>query len=219
MDIEVLNQLRKATETGIQNVLNELEDQSIELKIDEFNGHKREDLIIKFDRFEYHLNETGNKENVRIRLGIYLIDENELWTHSLEPIGSYITVYDLNNKLIDEFIDIESKERWFGMNSWIEILNNATPKSYYQIDSQEYEFICYINNTISLFQGRNFKLISFFILKSLDYLESKKIQNCIYFNEAKEYLKYLFYYLKNNNLVDPVFIEKHKIEERVKTKS
>ncbi len=222
MNIEILNELRRKTEKDIQNVFDELEKQSIELKIDEFNGHKREDFIIKFDRFEYHLNEDGEKEFVRIRLGIYLKDHEEIWMNFLEPVGEYITVYDLNREFIDEFINIKPKEASFGIDSWAKELNNIIPDSYYRRNVKEYEFVCYINNTISLFQGRNFMLVSLFINRSLDYLEkiqSEEPLKCPYIIKATEYLKYLFYYLKRNDLVDISFCEKHKIEERIKTKS
>ena len=222
MEIEFLNKIKEESEKDIQKVFDELERSSLEFGVDEFNGHKRDQFIIKFDRFEFHLNEQGEKEFTQIRIRIYLENKEDIWIDSLEPIGVYKAIYDINGECIDDFITIESKQQNFGIENWIEKLNNIIPESYYRRNVKEYEFVCYINNTISLFQGRNFKLVSLFIKRSLDYLDkiqNDKPLNCPYINKAKEYLKYLFYYLKNNDLLDMNIFEKYKIEERVKTKS
>ena len=49
MEIELLTRLKIKSEDGIQKVFDELENMSVEFGIDEYNGHKREELIIKFD--------------------------------------------------------------------------------------------------------------------------------------------------------------------------
>lgn len=213
MNIQALNKLKVETEKGIQNIFDELEKQSIEFDIDEFNGHKREEFIIKFDRFEYNLNENGEKEYIKVKLGIYIKDKDDIWVNSLEPIGDYRTVYDIEGVLIDEFINIKSKEKGFRIVYWIEILNKVIPDRYYKTNIPEYEFVTYINHTFSLFQGRNFEGVFIFLNRCLDYLEipkNKKLLDKIYLDKAKEYLKYLYFYLKNNELID---------EEKIKTKS
>lgn len=217
--IELLNKIRTETEERIQEVFDELEKNSKEFGIDEFGGHKRNDFIIKFDRFEYLLKENGEHEYIRIRLGIYLEDKENIWLNSLEPIGEYLTVYDLDFEFIDEFITIESKENNFGIRHWVEILNNVAPDRYCKRNILEYEFVTYINHSISLFQGRNFEGVAIFIKRCLDYLETptkKEKLDTTYLNSATEYLRELYYYLKRNNLID---IEKYNIEMRINTKS
>lgn len=222
MNLQTLNKLKIETEKGIQNVFDELEKQSVEFQIDEFNGHKREDFIIKFDRFEYHLNEKGEKEYLRVKLGIYIEDEDDVWVNALEPVGNYIQIYDFEETFIDEYFTIESKEKGFGIEHWIEILNNTTPKKYYRRNMPQYEFVTYINHTFSLFQGRNFEVVFTFLNRCICYLEipkNKKALDRFYLENAKEYLKYLYFYLKNNELIDEEKIKKNNIEERIKTKN
>ena len=98
-------------------------------------------------------------------------------------------------------------------------MNNIAPDRYCKRNIIEYEFVTYINHSISLFQGRNFEGAAIFIKRCLDYLETpskKEKLDTIYLNSATEYLKYLYYYLKRNNLID---IEKYNIEMRINTKS
>ena len=216
MEIELLNRLRKEAEKNIQKVFDNLENQS---EIDEFKGNRRNELIVKFDRFEYHLNEKGENEKVCIRMEIYL--ENDIWVNSLKPIGKYLSYFDLNGELIDEFITINAKNN-FDINYWIEILNKIIPKRYFKRNIPEYELVTYINHSIFLFQGGNFYGVLIFIKRSLDYLEiskNKELINSEYLEKVYLYLHSLFNYLKTNNLVDDIKMEKYNIEKRLKTKS
>lgn len=222
MNLRTLNKLKIETEKGIYDVLDELEKQSIEFQIDEFNGHKKEDFIIKFDRFEYNLNESGEKEYLKIKLGIYIKDEDDVWINSLEPVGNYIQVYDFEETFIDEFITIESKEKRFGIENWIEILNKTVPEKYYRRNMPQYEFLTYINHTFSLFQGRNFKGVFIFLKKCAKYLETQKNQESLdkfYLEQVEEYLISMYFYLKNNELIEKDKIGKYDIKEKIKTKS
>jgi hypothetical protein len=222
MQIELLNRLRKETESGIQKVFDELESMSSEFGTDEFNGNKREELIIKFDKFSIDLNENGEKEMIRVRLGIYLEDKEDIWINSLEPIGDYTTIYDLKGEFIDEFITINSRQIEFDIDFWIEILNKTIPKRYFKRNIPEYNLVTYINHSIFLFKGKDFDGVFIFIKRCLDYLEiseNKERLNIEYLEKVNSYLQSLFYYLKNNDLIDKERMGKYDIEKRIKTKS
>lgn len=214
MEIELLNKLRKETENRIQILFDELEKQSIEFGTDEFNGNNREEFIIKFNGFGIDLDENGEKELIRVKLGIYLEDKHNIWHNSLEPIGDYLTLYNLKGEFIDEFITINKREIDFEIDFWIEILNKTVPKRYFGTNSPEYTFVSYINHSIFLFQGRDFDGVVLFIERSLDYLEISENKERIepeYLDKVNSYLESIFYYLKNNDLVDKEQIEKYDI--------
>jgi hypothetical protein len=222
MEIELLNKLKKESESGIQKVFDELENMSAEFGIDEFNGNKRDELIIKFDRFGIDLNENGEKEMIRVKLGIYLEDKNEIWINSLQPIGEYLRIYDLKGEFIDEFITINKKEIGFDIDFWIEIFNKIVPKRYFKRNVPEYPLVTYINHSIFLFQGRDFEGVFIFLKRCLDYLENSENKERIdseYLDKVNSYLESIFYYLKNNELIELEKIEKYDIEKRIKTKS
>jgi hypothetical protein len=222
MEIELLNKLKKESESGIQKVFDELENMSAEFGIDEFNGNKRDELIIKFDRFGIDLNENGEKEMIRVKLGIYLEDKNEIWINSLQPIGEYLRIYDLKGEFIDEFITINKKEIGFDIDFWIEIFNKIIPKRYFKRNVPEYPLVTYINHSIFLFQGRDFEGVFIFLKRCLDYLENSENKERIdseYLDKVNSYLESIFYYLKNNELIELEKIEKYDIEKRIKTKS
>ena len=222
MEIELLNKLKKESESGIQKVFDELENMSAEFGIDEFNGNKRDELIIKFDRFGIDLNENGEKEMIRVKLGIYLEDINEIWINSLQPIGEYLRIYDLKGEFIDEFITINKKEIGFDIDFWIEIFNKILPKRYFKRNVPEYQLVTYINHSIFLFQGRDFEGVFIFLKRCLDYLENSENKERIdseYLDKVNSYLESIFYYLKNNELIELEKIEKYDIEKRIKTKS
>jgi hypothetical protein len=222
MEIELLNKLKKETESGIQKVFDELENMSTEFGTDEFNGNKREELIVKFDRFGIDLNENGEEEMIRVKLGIYLEDKNDIWVNSLQPIGDYIRIYDLLGEFIDEFITVNKKKIEFDIAFWIEILNKIIPKRYFRRNLPEYHLVTYINHSIFLFQGRDFDGVFIFLKRCVDYLEiseNKERLNSEYLEKVNSYIQSLFYYLKNNDLVDRDKMEKYDIEKRIKTKS
>jgi len=222
MEIELLNKLKKESESGIQKVFDELENMSVEFGIDEFNGNKRDELIIKFDRFEIDLNENGEKEMLRVKLGIYLEDKNDIWVDSLQPIGEYQTLYNLKGEFIDEFITLNKKEIEFDINFWVEIFNKIIPKRYFRRNMPEYQLVTYINHSIFLFQGRDFEGVFIFLKRCLDYLENSENKERIdseYLDKVNSYLESIFYYLKNNELIELEKIEKYDIEKRIKTKS
>ena len=201
MKIELLNKLKKESESGIQKVFDELENMSAEFGIDEFNGNKRDELIIKFDRFGIDLNENGEKEMIRVKLGIYLEDKNEIWINSLQPIGEYLRIYDLKGEFIDEFITINKKEIGFDIDFWIEIFNKIVPKRYFKRNIPEYPLVTYINHSIFLFQGRDFEGVFIFLKRCLDYLENSENKERIdseYLDKVNSYLESIFYNLKNN---------------------
>lgn len=222
MEIELLNRLRNETENGIQKVFDELEKQSVEFGIDEFNGNNRQEFIIKFDGFGIDLDENGEKEIIRVKLGIYLEDKDDIWVDSLEPIGDYLTLYDLKGQFIDEFITINKREIKFEMDFWIETLNKTVPKRYFKRNIPEYHLVSYINHSIFLFQGRDFDGVFVFIKRCLDYLEISENKERIeseYLDKVNSYIKSVFYYLNNNDLIGKEKIEKYDIVKRIKTKS
>ncbi|GGH45506.1 hypothetical protein IA57_04050 [Mangrovimonas yunxiaonensis] len=222
MDIDLLNRLRKETESGIQKVFDELEKQSVEFGTDEFNGNNREEFIIKFDGFGIDLNENGEKEIIRVKLGIYLEDKENIWVNSLEPIGDYLTLYDLKGEFIDEFITINKRGIEFEIDFWIETLNKTVPKRYFRRNIPEYTLVSYINHSIFLFQGKDFDGVFVFIKRCLDYLETSENNERIeteYLDKVNSYLETIFYHLKNNDLVNKEKIKKYDIVKRIKTKS
>jgi hypothetical protein len=222
MKIELLNKLRKETESGIQKVFDELENQSSEFGTDEFNGNNREEFIIKFDGFGIDLDENGEKEIIRVKLGIYLEDKDDIWVNSIEPIGDYLTLYNLEGEFIDEFITINKRKIEYEIDFWIETLNKTVPKRYFRRNTPEYTLVSYINHSIFLFQGRDFDGVFIFIKRCLDYLEISENKERIkpeYLDKVNSYLQSVFYYLKNNQLIDEEKIEKYDIVKRIKTKS
>ncbi|ARV16182.1 hypothetical protein [Polaribacter sp. SA4-12] len=222
MKIELLNKLRKESESGIQKVFEELENMSTEFGTDEFSGNKREELIVRFDRFGVDLNENGEKEMIRVKLGIYLVDKNEIWVNSLQPIGDYLRIYDLKGEFVDEFITINKKKIEFDINFWIETFSKIVPKRYFRRNMPEYHLVTYINHSIFLFQARDFEGAFIFLKRILDYLEISKNNERIeseYLDKLDSYLESMFYYLKNNVLIVLEKSEKYNIEKRLKTKS
>jgi hypothetical protein len=205
MKIELLDRLKKEAEKGVQKVLDELERQSAELGIDEFNGNKRDELIIKFDRFEYHLNKLGEEQLIRVKLGINLRDTKGIWINALEPIGNYLADFDLKGEFVDDFITINERAIKFDIQYWIETLNKMVPKRYFKRNVPEYKLVTYVSHSMILFQSKDYDGATIFIKRILDYLEKPENKERIdseYFKTVKLYLASMFYYLKNHDLID-----------------
>ncbi len=100
IDKELLNKLKKEAETSIPNIVNNLED-------NDCGAYKKEDLVIKFDRFEIHLNQNGDKQSLIVRYTIYVNDNENYFINSIKPIGYYETIYDLEGNFIDDFFVIQ----------------------------------------------------------------------------------------------------------------
>lgn len=218
MDIKFLNKLREESEYGIQIILDELEKQSSKFGIDKFNGHNRDEFILKFDSYNLVIDGKGEKERIHVRIGIYLEDTENIWAENLEPIGNYTTIFDINGEFIDEFITIDSKYQNFGIDYWIEILKNSIPKSYFKRNIPEFTLVTYINHSIFLFQSRDFLGTFVFLKRCLEYLEIQENKDHIeseYLKNVIEYIQSLFYYLKNNKLIDNDKLTKYNIKERI----
>ncbi len=100
VDKELLNKLRKETETSIPNILNNLTD-------NDCGEYKKGDLVIKFDRFEIHLNQNGDEQSLIVRYRIYVNDNEDCFIDLIKPIGYYETIYDLKGNFVDEFFVIQ----------------------------------------------------------------------------------------------------------------
>ncbi len=220
MDIQLISQLKLGAEERIEFLLDELEKESIRYQVDELNGHDRKDFIFGFNGVEFDLNKESEIIYIKLNFTLYLPDVDGVMLEGLEPIGSYVEVYDPAGVYLDEYIYIDSKEKSFGIQYWIEFLNNLTPKEYYRIESPGYEFISYINNTFALFQSRMFEEIYYFVEKCLSYIESGEGVNLTqvdstYYVEALDYLVDLYIYLRDIKNIPIDDVVKWNIEKRI----
>ena len=80
----------------------------------------------------------------------------------------------------------------------------------------------HISHSIFLFQARDFDGVLIFLKRCFDYLEIFENKDRIdseYLDKVNSYLESIFYYLKNNELIDLEMFEKYGLEKRIKTKS
>jgi len=91
----------------------------------------------------------------------------------------------------------------FKMDYWIKEINNRVPKRYFQRNVPEYKFVTYINHSIVLFMGNNYDSTYMFVKRSYEFLEESKIieKDTEYYEFIKSYLKELYDYLIDNDLV------------------
>ncbi|CAM1348766.1 hypothetical protein [Tenacibaculum halocynthiae] len=186
-----------------------------ELGVDFLDGHDKADLIYEFGRYEFQI-DKDNTPLIATKINIY---SKKLYGPDCDvPIGHYTELTDLNGEHRDEFLFLDWSPINFNIDYHIERINKHVPLRYFKRNIPEYEFATYITHIISLSQGKQFDFATVFVKRCLDYLEkdgNKEIEK-EYLNECLELFQGVYHFIKNNNLIEPEKLDKHRINERIK---
>lgn len=210
--------LKEKAFSSIEQELNKHIESDKQIGVDFLEGNKRSELIYEFGRFEFHVDDKDNCSIVT-KINIY---SKKMFGKNLDiPIGYYEEWTDLDGEHTDEFLVFDWTLVNFNIDYHIERINKTVTQVLFTQNMPEYEFATYVNHLIFLIQGRQFDVGIEFLIKCLDYLEINKFKDeeKEYLHECLELFQAIFYFVKNNNLTESEILNKHRIGERIKTKS
>jgi len=168
-------------------------------------GFERDEIKTTFERFIYQIDRLTRNAIIKTRIGLYVVDKNQIWLDNMEPIGYYELDTDLNGEIVDDWFVIE-KEKYLkdiGIATQFQILNKKLPTEYLRRNHIQYEFVAYISLIGTLFLSKQFQGAGRFIQRAYTYLDNTDnslIEND-YLKESKRFLKMMKSYLVTNNLV------------------
>ncbi|OQA99777.1 MAG: hypothetical protein BWY22_00216 [Bacteroidetes bacterium ADurb.Bin217] len=154
-------------------------------------GFIQDEIITKFDGFEYRIDRRHGVSIITTRIGLYV--ENQKWLDNLEPIGYYELESNLNGELVDDWFVIE-KEKYLkdiGIISHFQSMNQKLPIEYLKRNHIQYEFITYVSLIGTLFMSKQFEGAGRFIQRAYTYLETTdnaKLDKD-YLKESKKFFK------------------------------
>ncbi len=102
----------------------------------------------------------------------------------------------------------------FDIEYWIEELNKNVPIRYFKRNVPQYRFVTYINHSILLFKGSHYDSCFIFIKRSYEFLEENRADliSSEYLKSANDYLKELYNYLVQKDLVKEELISRYAIK-------
>ncbi|KFF09790.1 hypothetical protein IW15_22305 [Chryseobacterium soli] len=170
---------------------------------DFFNGFIQDEIITKFDGFEYLIDRRHRDSIIRTKIGLYV--ESQDWLDNIEPIGYYELETNLNGDVIDDWFVIE-KEKYLkdiGIISHFQSMNENLPIEYLRRNHIQYEFVSYISMVGTLFVSKQYEDTGRFIMRAYSNLaavDCAKFEK-EYIKKAKVFLKMISGYLVKNNLL------------------
>lgn len=170
---------------------------------DFLGGFIQNEIITKFDRFEYQIDRRHGGSIIRARIGLYVESQN--WLDNIEPIGYYELETNLNGDIEDDWFVIENEKYLMetGVIALIQSTNEKLPIEYLRRNHILYEFVSYISMVGTLFVGKQFEGAGRFIMRAYAYLETTdhaKLDKK-YLKESRKFLKIMSNYLVTNSLV------------------
>lgn len=224
MEIEIKNKilhiankynLKERAINSIDNIIDIAIKEDLEVGVDFLEGNNRNELIYKFGRFDFQINEKGDSK-IGTRINIY---SKRLYGPNFDcPVGYYIEYSNIEGELLDEFINFDWSPISFSIDYYIERIKKRTPLRFYRRNIPEYEFVTYVSHIFFLFQGRQFDIVILFINRCLNYINKpNNLKNDKeYLSECLEFFRDIFYFIKKNKLVDDKKLEAYNIEEIIK---
>ena len=207
--------LKEKALASIDEVMDASIESDNEIGIDFLDGNDRADLIFEFGRFEFQIDRNDNCKIVT-KINIY---SKKLYGPNFDvPVGYYEEWTDLQGEYLDEFLIFDWTPVNLNIDYHIERINKTVPQRYFRRNIPEYEFATYVNHVISLFQGKQFDCAIVFVKRCLDYVEkegNKRIEE-EYLSECLELFQRVYHFVKNDKLVEPETLDKHRINERIK---
>lgn len=166
-------------------------------------GFIQNEIITKFDGFEYRIDRRHGGSIIRTRIGLYV--ERQNWLDNIEPIGYYELETNLNGDVVDDWFVIE-KEKYLkdiGLIAHFQSMNQKLPIEYLRRNHIQYEFVSFISMVGTLFVSKQFEGTGRFIMRAYAYLETTDNDKLDkdYLMETKTFLKMMSNYLVKNNLV------------------
>jgi hypothetical protein len=167
------------------------------------DGFIQEEIITKFDGFEYRINRRHGGSIIGTRIGLYV--ENQYWSDNIERIGYNELETNLNGDVVDDWFVIEKGKfvKDIGIIAHFQNMNEKLPIEYLRTTHIQYEFVSYISMVGTLFVSRQFESAGQFIIRAYRYIEtvdSEKFDKD-YLWEAMSFLKMISRYLVTSNLV------------------
>ena len=170
---------------------------------DFLSGFKQDEIVTKFDGFEYRIDRRHGSSIIRTRIGLYV--ENQNWIDNLEAVGYYELETDLKGEVLDDWFVIEKEKylKYIGIISHFQSMNEKLPIEYLKRNHIQYEFVSYVSMVGTLFMSKHFEGTGRFIQRAYSNLENVDSKNFDkdYLKNAKRFLKMISKYLITNNLV------------------
>ena len=168
-------------------------------------GFSIDEILLMFDQqvvvFNHYL---WGSLVVKTQIGLYKKQKDDDFVRGHEPIGYYVLDCKPNGEVIDDWLVVEEgKNNQLNILSSLKKMNNHLPLEFLRRNSIYYEYISYVNHTISFYEAQQHGPCQWFIKRAFEFIGKNQFpENGVeYFQLSKKLMTDLLNYMDECGLI------------------
>lgn len=147
---------------------------------------------------------------LKIEIGIFKKEENEIYVEGHERIGYYEYDVELNGESFDDWLIIrEEKNNQMNVTSELPDFNALLPQKYLRRNSVYYEYVSYFSHIVQFYQAKNYEACQQFMIRAFKF--ETGVDNAEeflpYHKATRQYVIRVAEYLEECQLIRPELYE------------